>query len=312
MDELRNLKFDELPLVDPPLDELKNLKFDELPLADPPKPPAGSKLLAALKFASALRPGKLMGRFLFGCFCSMAVGVVMNLPYLKMAILWICQAILFIFGRPDVPEPVKKKFDEIVVKGHQIAERAETHKERHPIPPLPALKERVESKVKEEVEEKATRAAVAPVKEAAEKVKDKVERKVAAAGGAVKQEARKVGEKIDGIAGSLADAARERRQEAARREAEAERQDIIRRAATLHIPWEGRPIEEVRDAVTAAEAKLAPNAQCPYCHLPRRIKATRGEFRCPRCRYIYAARTARSLGPPAQRPAMRSPFLPFR
>jgi len=290
------------------MDELRNLKIDELPLLDSAKPSAASKLLAVLKSVYACRPGKLMGRILFGCFCSMLVSVVMNLPYLKMMILWTCQAILLVFGRPDVPEPAKKKFDEIVAKGREIAERAETHKEKHPVAPLRELKERLESKVKEEVEAKATHAADAPAKEAAAKVKEKVEEKVSAASGAVKQEARKVGEKIDGIAGSLADVAREQRLEAAQREAEAERQDLIRRAVTLRIPWQGRPIEEVRDAVTAAEAKRAPNAQCPYCHLPRRINVSRGDLRCPGCGNIYSARTARALGPPAQRPPMPRPF----
>jgi hypothetical protein len=296
-------------------------------------PPGGSKWRAAWALARALRPGKgLMGRMLTAVVGSIIVGVVTNLPYLKLIVLWICQAILWIFGKPEMPEPVEVKLKPIVAKAKDWAGRHEIviPPVMEPAPPAfagassdagdagsnegikpAATLIRAAAKVERKVQAKLADAALSKVNE---EVHEKVE--------VVKQEARKLGDRMELAAGGFRDSmierqrlAAERQAEAARimaeRRAEAERQALIQKAVQYKIPWKDRPIEALRDEVTAAEAEHAPNAQCPACRHPLRLAENSGtRRRCPRCRRTYLVRTARAMGPPQSGFPLFRPFQP--
>ena len=68
------------------MDALSNIKTDEGLMPAVPR--------ETRRFPLWLGKG-LMGRILFGCMCSVIVGVVTNLPYLKVVILWIVSVRMF-------------------------------------------------------------------------------------------------------------------------------------------------------------------------------------------------------------------------
>lgn len=165
----------------------------------------------------------------FSILCTVIASTVMNLPYLKLAVLWCCKITLMVFGTPDGKAAdekggLKDKLEIIVAKGKEMAGQHDDGDKPH-------------VSLKEKVAEKLSSAATAPVREAAAKVHDKVEQaadtakeKVAETRDTVKTEAKKVTDKLDNLGGGIADKVHEKRQSAAEQLVQARREEIERQA----------------------------------------------------------------------------------
>jgi hypothetical protein len=147
--------------------------------------------------------GGLMSRLGISILASLIVGTMMNLPYIKMAVLWTCSIILAIFGNPDGPAPVKEKLAVLLDQGQAVAKEAVPSPglEASRAGPLDRVRE-VAEKAEEKAKEKVVKSAVAPIREAAEEKVEEVKEQVAETGRAVKEGAEEIASRINPI-GSL-------------------------------------------------------------------------------------------------------------
>ena len=236
-----------------------------------------------------------------GIACSAFVAFIMHLPYIKTVILWLCTAVVMVFGKPATFEKIEGKLDHFVEKGREVAE-----KHAHPSESL--VKKALAPVVAPVKEVVAVKKTVEDVKEKAENgvktIKDTGEKVVSAIGGVGERAKETVGGLGAGIAG-MAAARRKRTKNMLGREA-AMRDQLIVHARTRNVQvdesWStARLAAEVQQAEREWQAKHGPNAQCPNpkCQFAMRISPTvKGERRCPRCGLIFSATTARRLGPP--------------
>ena len=58
-----------------------------------------------------------------GIACSAFVAFIMHLPYIKTVILWLCTAVVMVFGKPATFEKIEGKLDHFVEKGREVAEK---------------------------------------------------------------------------------------------------------------------------------------------------------------------------------------------
>jgi hypothetical protein len=244
---------------------------------------------------------QLYGRKVIGGIaCSAFVAFVMHLPYIKTMILWLCTAVVMVFGKPASLEKIEGKLDHFVEKGREVAE-----KHAHPSESL--VKKALAPVIAPVKEAVAVKKTVEDVKEKAENgvktIKDTGEKVVTAIGGVGERAKETVGGLGAGIAGMAAARAKAHEEQAKAREA-AMRDQLIVQARTRNVQvdesWStARLAAEVQQAEREWQAKHGPNAQCPKCQFALRINPTvKGERRCPRCGLIFSASTARRLGAP--------------
>ena len=235
-----------------------------------------------------------------GVACSAFVAVVMHLPYIKVIILWVCQIVILIFGRPAGVDKIEDKVTHIVEKGRQVAAHGNPnggliHNAIAPVRQAMEVKKTVENVVEkiEPIKEKAAEG-VKTVKETGEKVVGAL----ADAGGRAKEA---VGGGVAGIAG-LVHARSEAKDKAEREELEAQAAMIgFETDKEWTLPFLRA---QMAQAVRRWQAAHGPNAQCPNpkCRHGMRINSKLAENRrCPRCGNIFSTRTALSLGPPPMR-----------
>ena len=273
-----------------------------------PGAPRGDDLLLSSVYAekqeSFLR--KYGKRIAGSIACAFVVSVIMNLKYVHFVVLWVCQIVIFIFGRPHGAEKLDRLEDKAAHVVEKVKDATHAHAGEAPVlkaaGPLVAVGNTV-NKVKEEVH---------AVKEVAGKVKaveqkaEKVGSKIADAGhdvaGAIKGMGNHAKEAVGGMAAHIAEA-RQARQEA--QEKALYDQLIVRaRAArvTVDPSWSlARLAAEVGQAEDIAWRKRY-NAQCPNprCRRPLRIsdRLKHERFRCPQCQEIFTGGRARALGTP--------------
>lgn len=291
------------------MDAFRDLRLDDdAAVSGRAKAPASAKA-AGLGFS--LSRG-IMGKMAMGVCCSIAASVLLNLPYLKLAIVWVCHLVVVVFGEPEGSKKLKDRLPDIVRETQQKAEEAGI-----PLPlpekqPAPAVADAARTPPQ-------PKAMPAPIRQAQEKVKEATDE--------VKQDVAEVKDKVESgvdqvtgsLSGGLSGAMQKRREEAAHAAEVAERESLIRRATQLGIPWQDKPQEQLRDEVAAAESEAAvkaaedaPNARCPLrgCGNPLRINPNLGgKLRCPHCKRHYSATAAMRLGQPMG-PGMMRPGLP--
>jgi hypothetical protein len=233
-----------------------------------------------------------------GLACAAVVSFIMHLPYIKQVILWGCQLVIFVFGRPAgydrIPE-IKNKAVQAVAKAKEIVHG---HKAAAVIVPLPIPK--VAAKLKEEAPLGKNAAATIKAVEKTAKGAEKIAHAGQDMAKAVKDTGTKAKEAVEKTTDRIAKAIH-RRKEAK----EQERYDklIVRaRVAGLKVDesWSVTRLEAEVEQVEEVAWHKRYNAQCPRCHRPTYIrKGLKYErFICPRCRFIYSVEWARSLGAP--------------
>jgi hypothetical protein len=250
-----------------------------------------------------------------GIACAAVVSFIMHLWYVKMLILWACQLVLLIFGRPpgyDKIPAIKKKAEHAIVKGKEIIHdhRPAIHKVIPPVVTAPTAAPKVPAAVVEAVPIVAS--AVAPKIKAENAAGNKIATKITE----IEKKVEKREEKLANSVHDVADAARKtglRIQDAIRDRKEAKDQEkfdkLIVRArdvgVTVDAGWSLTRLEAEVESVEEIKWHKRFNAQCPYCHRPTRIRKdfNHQQLICPGCRRIYTAWVARGLGaPPRVRP----------
>jgi hypothetical protein len=271
----------------------------------------GDDLLLASVYAPKKEsiPHRYGKRIAGGIACALVVSVITHLPYMKLIILWICQIIIFIFGRPHGAERLEKLEDKAVHAIEKVKQVAHEHHGEGTIPkaagPLagtlaavPAVK-----KLKEEIH--AVKDVAVKAKAVEEKAQKGVE-KIADAGHDIADALKGAGGKAKDAVGDMGAKAAEALR--ARKEAQekAERDRLIVRARnvglTLDESWSVTRLGAEVDQAEEIAWRKRYNAQCtnPRCRWPMRI-SDRGKherFRCPRCQGIFIGGVARTLGPP--------------
>ena len=296
------------------------IKIDEEPLApkSPPKEPR--KLPMKLPTELPKKVGKgLMGRILFGCMCSLIVGIVTDLPYLKLIILWICRSILIIFGNPEMPPSVEEKLKVIAQRAKDTAPpiqatAAAPGSRPSPLGRVHDFKATAVEKVEAKVEENVVHT-IAPVKEAAVRATEQV----VAVGDKIKKETKELHNTLDNLgrvggsafpappnphgesAGGFRDVMRQRQEAALQRQEEARQTAVIRQASALNIRWKDRPIEDIEADIAEKKAKSGPSGYCPFCFDPKKVpSAGTQKYRCDRCKNFYTGMQARHAKPPVR------------
>jgi hypothetical protein len=229
-----------------------------------------------------------------GLACAAVVSVIMHLPYIKQAILWLCQIILLIFGRPagfnHLPKraEIEKKAGIIITKARGI-----THEKAAVVIPLAVPK--AATKLKEEAH---------AVREAARGAE-----KLAHAGHdmttAVKDTGTKMQKGMNSTSERIAKALHDRKE--AKEKAHYDQLKVHARTIGVKVDesWSLARLDAEINAAEDARWHKRYNAQCPRCHRPTRITeaGTRELFACDSCHTMFSGRAARSLGaPPRQRP----------
>jgi Sec-independent protein translocase protein TatA len=255
-----------------------------------------SELYAEPEESFLRRYGK---RIAGGLACAAVVSFIMHLPYIKLMILWCCQIVIFIFGRPPgydkLPE-VRKKAGQAIVKVKQIAH---THKDR----PTPVAALDVGAKLKEEVHAvKETAAKIKTVEQNAEKGAEKLAHAGHDIANVVKDTGTKAKDAVDGAAARVAKALHDRKE--AKEHAAYDRLVVRARVAGVKVDasWSLTRLDaEVNLAEDIAWRKRY-NAQCPNprCRAPARVTRhdKQERFICLRCKTNYSGGTALAAGPP--------------
>lgn len=231
--------------------------------------------------------------------CSGFVAFVMHLGAVKTVILWGCQIVLIVFGRPHGSEKVqtaKHEMTQFIADGKQVL------KGSHGVPlVLPVVG--------------PVREALA-VKKTVEDVKDKVDSARDVAKEGVKK-VEKVGETVVGalkdagnstvaaVGGGVTAASALFNARAEKKEKE-QREKLEAHAALIGLKTDPDwTLPRLQGEVIQAELKWqaihGPNAQCPNpkCRHGMRIKTKRAEtLRCARCGLLFPSRRAIALGPP--------------
>ncbi len=243
-----------------------------------------------------------------GIACAFVVSVFMNLKYVHLVVLWACEIVIMIFGRPHGAEKLDKleeKTVHVMKKGRELLhprpEGGAVPKPAVPlalalgnVPPVKKLKE--EAHVVREVAGTA-------------KALEKGGVKIAAA---IKDAGSKAKEAVGGGVAAIAEARRKKKE--AQEKAEHDRLMVRARAAGLKADesWSNAKLEaEIGQAELIAWRKRF-NAMCPNpkCRRPMKIsdRMKRERFRCPKCQGIFSGATARALGTPPMGQPRRSLF----
>lgn len=240
-----------------------------------------------------------------GLLCSFIVAVMMRLPYIWAAILWLCHIVTIVFGKPPGAEKIERVEQGIARTYEQGKEFAKKHHGDGLIPkilPGGGIKPTVEAvkEIKKEVDK--AKAVASEVKEGAAAAKKGLDA-VTETKKKVEDTAKSVGEGIRSIPEKISDLAHGRSEAKDKKDRE-----TLEAHAKVVLGMEVDPnwtLAELRARVLKVElerkAKTGPNAQCPFCRHGMRLKRDAGgQRRCPKCSNIFGAKRALTLGPPTQ------------
>ena len=241
-----------------------------------------------------------------GMACSAAVAMMMNLGIVKSVLLWVCQIILLVGGRPHGAEKLdtlEHKVAIAVEKGKEFAKEHHDHptegvfhKALAPVKGVGEAKTAIVEVAHKAEAIKDTAAQGVKAVNAVGKVGEKVVEAVQGAGNTAMATAGGIGASITGYAHARAEA-----QEKAHREALEAHAAVI--GFKTDKEWSlPRLQEEGASADRKWPAVHGPNGQCPNpkCHYALRIHSRNlnERIRCPRCGAIFSRRQAVALGPP--------------
>jgi hypothetical protein len=242
--------------------------------------------------------------------CSLLVYVVMHLPYIKVIILWICQIVILIFGRPsgaDRLEGIENKVVHAIEKGKQaIHARLVEGDNARPAGPIAGMLASIPAVKKIQEETHAVKEMAGKVKAAEQGVQKGVE-KIADTGekvvDALKNAGGKATDAVGGGVAHLAEAWHGRQQ--ANEEAHRERLIVAAGTAGVQVD-ESWPIARLEAELNRAEDIAWHhrwNARCPHakCHKPLRLNPSTPAWKTGNCIYCgqrFYLRAAVNLGPP--------------
>jgi hypothetical protein len=280
-----------------------------------PGAPRGDDLLLSSIYAK--KQESFLRRFgkqiAIGIASTFVVTVIMNLKYVHFVVLWACQIVIFIFGRPAGAEKLERLEEKAAHVVEKVKDAAHAHAGEVPVPkaagPVGAAiaAGNTVKKVKEEVH--AVREVAGKVK-AVEQKAGEVGSKIADAGhdvaGAIKGMGSHATEAVGGMAAHIAEAKRARHE--AQEKAMHDQLIVRARAAgvTVDASWSvARLAAEVNMAEEVAWRKRY-NAQCPNprCHKPLRINPSSPAWKTGNCIYCggrFYLRAGINLGPPPRR-----------
>jgi hypothetical protein len=304
-----------------------NIKFGDEPLAErkPAKrrKPAPAPAVVpevqeeAREFGKKVGKG-VAGRLVMGCVCSLIVSLVMNLPYLRLVMAWVCKIVLIIIGDPtggvpkahvrDFPVKIERREDGSISIGGQPPVKNGLE-----APQKPSLLARAKEKAKVTVEREVVNSGVGKVKKDVEHTAVKV-----------KDTARKVEDKAERITRRLENlhlpghgpgqvptpeqisGAQHRpsmlqklQLTIVKHQQEAYHDRLVKHAMAFNVPWEGRTNDEIKADVLKAYEKHGPNGQCPRCRKPVKVPPSGTQrYHCSRCGWWYSGLAARHMGQP--------------